>query len=1023
MSNDGWKVEFADPSAKYRGQPFWSWNGKLDKDIIKEQIDSFSEMGYGGFHIHSRVGLADEYLGDKFMDCVKYAHDYASEKKMLVDLYDEDKWPSGAGGGRVTKTEAYRARCLLLSKKKYPDGTHIIGRKQHSRLTENGITRFLSAYSVLLDKNGYLTSYKRVSADDPYANYFAYEILTDKLPWFNEEAYADLLNPDATKKFIEVTHEIYKRELGKSFSNTIPSVFTDEPQHSMAHTLQNSTGDEEIVIPYTNGIDEAFISQFSYSFFDKLPEIIWNDPSLFSIVRWQYHEWITERFSDSFFGIIEKWCNENNLMFAGHVMRESKLSTQTECIGEAMRLYARFHLPGLDILADDHEYSTAKQVQSVAHQYGKNGIICEMLGVTNWDFDFKGHRHQSEWLMALGTTVRVPHLAWMYMGGESKRDYPAALDSHSPWYSRYKIVEDPLSRINVAMQQGECHVRIAVIHPIESYWGIYGPDDQTLQLRNRLENNFQQLIEWLLFGQLDFDFAAESLLQDCNAKVKGNQLCIGEMKYDAVIVPPLITIRSETYNLLKNFSNAGGKLIIMGNYPERIDGIKKPLSFSDALHIGFDHDRLLDELEPFRDIRITDKKGLMLPNLIYQFRKDKEDAWLFVAVGKPAELQQRSFFRDAEDPQVKIEISGEYSVELCNPDTGACLILPSEVKNGRTYVSTTYYPEDCILLYLKPADNQTEIGISHINAKLGNAVYLPDENSYALHEENVLLLDYAEFRLDGGRWNKSDEILRIDNAIRDFVNYPKRTDAFPQPWLSPENKIEHTVDLKYVITSETDIDNLSFAYEGDAEIFLNGKKIGSDQKGYYIDRAINRISIGQIHAGNNELMLKIPFGIHTNLESCYLLGQFGVRVTGNRSILFPLPEKIGYGPLYLQGFPFYGGNISYISEFESHDKDIRLFIPNYGASFLDVKIDDGAPMPIWKIPYCVELKGLQPGLHKLEIIAYGNRINQFGQVHNCSKNEAYFGPNSWRSIDSEWSYTYQLRKTGVLSTPYYKELL
>ena len=186
MSNDGWKVEFADPSAKYRGQPFWSWNGKLDKDIIKEQIDSFSEMGYGGFHIHSRVGLADEYLGDKFMDCVKYAHDYASEKKMLVDLYDEDKWPSGAGGGRVTKTEAYRARCLLLSKKKYPDGTHIIGRKQHSRLTENGITRFLSAYSVLLDKNGYLTSYKRVSADDPYANYFAYEILTDKLPWFNE---------------------------------------------------------------------------------------------------------------------------------------------------------------------------------------------------------------------------------------------------------------------------------------------------------------------------------------------------------------------------------------------------------------------------------------------------------------------------------------------------------------------------------------------------------------------------------------------------------------------------------------------------------------------------------------------------------------------------------------------------------------------------------------------------------------------------------------------------------------------
>ena len=49
--------EFVSPGAEYRGLPFWSWNGKLEPEKLRRQIRSFHEMGFGGFFMHSRVGL------------------------------------------------------------------------------------------------------------------------------------------------------------------------------------------------------------------------------------------------------------------------------------------------------------------------------------------------------------------------------------------------------------------------------------------------------------------------------------------------------------------------------------------------------------------------------------------------------------------------------------------------------------------------------------------------------------------------------------------------------------------------------------------------------------------------------------------------------------------------------------------------------------------------------------------------------------------------------------------------------
>ena len=102
------KELFENPTSEYRGTPFWSWNCDLNEGLLQRQIDALKEMGFGGFHMHSRSGMSMPYLGETFMSRVKFCVEKAKKENMLAWLYDEDRWPSSAAGGLVTKDKALR---------------------------------------------------------------------------------------------------------------------------------------------------------------------------------------------------------------------------------------------------------------------------------------------------------------------------------------------------------------------------------------------------------------------------------------------------------------------------------------------------------------------------------------------------------------------------------------------------------------------------------------------------------------------------------------------------------------------------------------------------------------------------------------------------------------------------------------------------------------------------------------------------------------------------------------------------
>jgi len=1018
------KELFQNPTSEYRGTPFWAWNCKLDKDMLLKQIDQIKEMGMGGAHIHCRTGLATEYLGEEFMGIVKACNEKLKKEDMLCWLYDEDRWPSGFAGGLVTKDEKYRARFLIFTPKEYEENDNEAFDKYDSsgRAQRSNNRTLLGKYEIVL-KNGYLDYYKRMEEGDTKSSagklWWAYLEVSGGNPWFNDQAYVNTLDKEAINKFIETTHEKYYKELGHEFGKSIPAIFTDEPQFTHKESLAYAEEMRDIALPFTDDFEETYKNTYGNSLLNCLPELIWDlHEGEISIARYRYHDHLSERFTTAFSDNIGSWCKEHGIMLTGHMMEEPTLGSQTRALGEAMRSYRSFQLPGIDMLCDYREYSTAKQAQSAANQYGRDGVISELYGVTNWDFDFRGHKLGGDWQAALGVTVRVHHLTWASMGGEAKRDYPACIGYQSPWYKEYPLIEDHFSRLNTAMTRGKAHVKIGVIHPIESYWLHFGPQEQTSIIREELETNFKNITEWLLFGLLDFHFISESLFKDQCEIEESLVLKVGKMEYDVILVPGNETLRATTLERLEAFTKGGGKVIFIGEVAQLVDATKSDRAINLAKNsntIPFSKSRILQALEKNREVEIRKKDGDRSNNLFYQMRVDGDDKWLFICHVNKMNNPDISSIED-----ISIRVKGNWIPTIYDTMTGEIKLCSAVIKGSETWISHEFSEHDSLLLCLKPGNpqlQQLDESASYNNYK---DVSLEDPVCISLSEPNVLLLDMAEYSFDNGEWLPKEEILRIDNQFRRKLGYPLRMDAMAQPWVnSKEETFKHNLRLKFIITSEIEIEKPSIAVENaeNTTLIVNGTKIVATTDGWFVDECIKKVQLPSLPKGQSEIILEVPFNSKTNVEWSYLLGDFGVRVEGNHATIIEPVKNLSFGDWTNQGLPFYAGNVTYHCVVSCESGEIDIETPQFRNPLLSVSIDNSKAGQIAFAPYKLNLGRVDQGKHTVNITAFGNRVNTFGTLHNCNRETSWFGPNAWRTTGNNWAYEYQLVPMGILIKP------
>ncbi len=1031
------KELFKNPTAEYRAVPFWSWNCKVTKELIDSQLAIFKQMGFGGVDIHPRSGMDIEYLGEEYLELVKYTVLRCKELGLACWLYDEDRFPSGSAGGIVTKNYRFRGRFLLLTERKRSvlEG-YCEDREEFEAAIDAGAKPagyYVTAYGLLFE-DGYLQSYRRLEAEDEILKAqqngekvrYAYVKVMDEEAWFEDQAYVDTMNPDAIAEFIRVTHEAYYQYVGEEFGAVVPAIFTDEPRLGKHLQISTAMSKEDVTLPYTDYFAEKMQSQYGINPLDIVPEYIWELAGKeFSVNRYRYRNLAAECFVSVFMDRICAWCEEHDIAMTGHVLSEETLGSQAFALGDCMRCYRRMDMPGIDILSDRRELATAKQASSVARQNGKEGIVSELYGVTHWDCDFKTFKLQGDWQAALGVTVRVPHLSHMSLQGEAKRDWPGSIFFHAPWYKEYPYIEDYFSRLNTVLTRGKAVVNIGVIHPIESVWMYMGPDEQTADIRKEMDEDFEKTIKWLLYGTLDFDFLSESLLQkQCEEflAAPGEKLSVGGMSYSVVIVPNMVTIRNTTLDILEAFQEKGGKVIFMGHIPQLVDGNMSDRAYKLAekcIRIGKDRGELLAELEADRDVEIRRKNGLRSANLIYQMRQDNTCRWLFICHVEP----KKQHISDMEKYTVRIK--GRYAVTLYEAQTGEICPVKSRLDGEYTVVECNMYAEDSVLYRLDEiaygvglGQSLSEDGVEQPEEKHFETVeYLTRIDTYHRDESNVVLLDYAQYRVDDGPIMEREEILRLDNKIRKQLGFVIREDRMNQPYHLTE-KENHTVTLYYHLESKIPTQAyLAIEEPENCRIWLNGLEADRRSMGYYVDPAISIIALPNLIEGDNELIVQVAYHQKTNLENLFVLGDFDVELNGTGTVVIPKRKSLFVGDIVGQGMPFYTGNQEYVFQFtvEEEEAEYYVHVPHFKAPLLAASVDGGEKVLIAYAPHRGKLGKLRKGTHELKLCVYGNRFNGFGTLHNANDDFVWYGPDSFRTVGDDWTDCYRVRPVGIMS--------
>ena len=1018
--------EFSQPGPAWRGKPFWSWNGDLQRDELIRQVDIFKQMGMGGFFMHSRTGLRTEYLGDDWFQLINACAADGARLGLESWLYDEDRWPSGTAGGLVTEKPEFRQRFVSLR-------TLPAAEFQWS-------DDLLAAFACQLDGVTY-TAAQRLASNTPAADFAGKSVLAftvepmEASSFFNGYCDVDRLNRAATDYFIQLTHEKYRERCGPRLGTSIKGIFTDEPHRGSVFTGFGLDNTNKLrMAPWTATLPAEFQKRFGSDLVEHLPELFLRpDGAAITPVKWQYMELLQALFLTNWAKPIQDWCHSNRLAFTGHVLHEDSLTAQAAMQGSLMRFYEYLDLPGVDVLAENNRsYWIVKQVASAARQLGQPKILSELYGCTGWQMDFESHKYVGDWQALFGINLRCHHLSWYTMGGEAKRDYPASISFQSAWWPQYHFVEDYYARLNLLLAQGQPACDVLVLNPVESVWcqvGVgwcegLGPKTKEVQ---ELERAYQEVFFWLAGAQVDFDYGDEEMLGRLGKMTPASgasaELSLGRASYRVVVVPKMTTMRASTLQLLDAFRQAGGRVVFLGEPPSHLDALTSTAPAELAAKCSptaWSREALITAVEPSLQmpVQILDATtGQPLDQIFAQLRRDG-DRRILVAMN----VSKNQSFPAA---RVRVKATGAVSEWLCF--TGQRFPIATTETNGWTEFSADFPPvgehawvfTPAPLPGLSPVPVLREVSRTPCAGPFG----------YTLNEPNVCVLDLARFQVGDGPEQPETEVLKVDRAVRRQFGLPLRSGNMVQPWFSKKFAAQPTVigslKMTFAFTVETlpaGLVQLGLEEPTNFRVALNGRELSLQNGNWWVDPAIRTYSLppDALQAGTNELTLTAGFRPDMNLEALYLLGNFGVRLDGTHKTLTKLPAQLAVGDVVPQGLPFYTGTITYHLPAPgrmARGQRCFLQVPKFAAACLRAKSGEDAEAVIAWQPYEADLTraGLDDGPVRLDAVL--TRRNTFGPLHLMPKRADAYGPDHFVTEGQAWSQTYQLYPSGLLEVP------
>ena len=349
----------------------WALTGLLKSADVNRQLDAYAAAGWGAV-LYPRWGLEIEYLSDTWFERIGYLVEQAAARDVEIWLYDEFCWPSGHAKGLVTKDHPELAAQVLYVE---PDG--------HSRI----------------------------------------ETVADS---------ANLLMPEATQRFLAVTHERYFATIGQHFGKTIRAIFSDEPSLNMQHAPRKP-GEKSWRLMWSAAMNQAlggdFLKRLQTAGTDVARSPLWRD--YWAAYARVYHDAWTRPIAD--------WCQAHKIALSGHLLGENDFGSHVTNYGSLHRQLGEFHFPGIDEISTRHEVDQCEAMTLAAiAEYPGRERMCEVFALGPCHMSLETMRKMVDLLSACGVDRYVMAVSHFDLRGNYfNRKWLSVLSPQQPWFRDY----------------------------------------------------------------------------------------------------------------------------------------------------------------------------------------------------------------------------------------------------------------------------------------------------------------------------------------------------------------------------------------------------------------------------------------------------------------------------------------------------------------------------------------------------------------------------------------------------------
>lgn len=989
--------EFQDPPVMYRPMPFWGLNDDLKEERLREQIREMKDKGWGGFWTHSRYGLETPYLGEEYMEAMKICVDEAKKQGIKAWIYDEHPFPAGCAGGLATAPQKeYRHKVL-------------VGRL-HNRLTVIDEREAVAYFAIEMNDYGIPVSAERILKPENYqgkAHHFLHcYIWTEPLhqahqPGFSNYddniihgfASSDNLNPDAARKFIDVTYENFKSAVGEEFGKTLLGGFSDIPVSNWNYATPHPS------VPWTTDFEKYFEKNSGYDLIPHLASLFF-DVGEYEKVRCDYWKISNMRFVESFTKQLYEWCDKNNLIYTAHYWGEETLHWQIPWVGDAMSHFMYQHYVGMDhSIRNIEDPLGIKQASTVAEQLGKPRMISETYGMSGNSLSHEERKWIADWEYALGTNFLVPYIGLYSYRGKRKRDEPSSLFVQQAYWEHERPIYDYYGRLSYALTTGKRVVEILVMQPLSTAWTMYTPTNFYPQAHRPdpfifegssaklydYNQKWMDLCDRLLELHRDFHVGNEAVMEEY-ACVEEDLLVVGQYRYKVVIIPESVTWSSSTIKLFQEFVKNGGTLIALEPLPTMIDGVEQESVLPKETIVLPDFGGVLkDALDRalWKDIVMKD-----CGDILYQHRKAQDKDIYFIANTS----MENSYLN------WDIELPGLGTVELWDAINGEKYCLESHEKNGNTEISLDFYPVTSYLL-VKTPQKQPLPEYQKLPEKFSAEMPLGGVWKISGAEENALVLDYCEVQVENHLWSERLPVFQGFRCVK-------------------QSGVGTAYRVRYRFIVEDMPEKLSMLIENPEQTtaFVNGHICPGTDEGWWLDSSWRRFDISAlIHEGENVIEFAGLLGVNTDIENCILLGNMAVDRENNFIIRKEIRTVAGED-LTWEGYPFFTGHLRMKKTFSAKKTRGKVYLSfdrvdtTLARVYINGKLSGELP---WK-PYILEITDyLLDGENEIEVELVTTRHNLLGPHHDRRGDVTKFcAPHIWTN-EAMWTDSYYFSPTGV----------